>query len=104
MGTMIDTEADALLIKVLKGEAERLTEKDESTLTEHREAVIQRLNAIFSKEIPLLLQGEKCLDAGPLYWGLALAGFLKVSEISQCVLPSTLWFYFIRTGNPHISR
>ncbi len=80
---MIDVQAGELLSKLLNGDAELLSDQVRSTLTENREGVIQHLNAIFSEEIPRLLEGEKCLNATALFWGLRLAGFLGASEAFQ---------------------
>lgn len=77
---LIDAQTSELLGKLLNGDVERLSEQDQCLLTENREAIIKHLNTIFSKEIPLLLEGENCLDAMTLFWGLKLAGFLEAAE------------------------
>ncbi|MBX9744023.1 MAG: hypothetical protein K2X08_02290 [Chlamydiales bacterium] len=55
---LIDTKASELLVKLLNGDVEWLSEQDKFVLTENRKAILQHLNAIFSKEIPRLLRRE----------------------------------------------
>ena len=81
----IDTQAVELLDKLLNGDMELLSEQDKSALIGNRKAIIQHLNTIFSKEIPRLLEGKKCLDPTTLFWGLKLAGFLEASETFQWI-------------------
>lgn len=76
-------QAGELLNKLLNGDVERISDQDRSTLTENRTEVIQRLNAMFSNEIPRLLKGETRLNATALFWGLKLAGFLGATEAFQ---------------------
>src|SRR5438128_1751707 len=80
---MINIQAEELLSKLLNGDKDWLNDQEKSTLKENREWVLQQLNAIFSNEIPRLLEGKECLNPNALFWGLRLAGFLAASEAFQ---------------------
>jgi hypothetical protein len=82
---LMDEEASALVVKLLKGDVEWLSEQDKFVLTKNRKEIIQHLDTIFSKEIPLLLKGEACSDPSTLFWGLKLAGFFEASETFEWI-------------------
>lgn len=77
---MINVQTNELLNKFLNEEIEFLSDQDRAFLTENREEIIINLYAIFSEEIPFLLEKGKCLNPTRLLQGLKLASFLKARE------------------------
>lgn len=76
----LSSDAQELLRQIFSGEKDWLFEHDKCVLRNDRYAIIQKLNALFSKQISFLLAGDPCSDSLGLFWGLRIARFLNASE------------------------